>query len=274
MLGSVEQEYLHDILHALMQRDGRALIALSDRMAERSLSFEIALQELAVLLHRIALAQSVPHAIAVDDPDRAAIEAMAASFSAEEIQLFYQIVLHGRQDIGLAPDDYAGFTMTLMRMLAFVPEAGAVRTAAPQSVTRPEVTAPDLKKKNFDGDWNAFVNSLPLAGMERMLAHNCELIAWQGGTIELRVPHDRRHLNDHAYQDRLRTALEEHLGEKVKLQISVGASRGNTISDVQGREDQQRQSEAVMAINCDPFVQDFIEKFDAQVLPSTIKPLQ
>ena len=122
MLGSVEQDYLHDILSALQRRDGAAMIAVADRMAERSLSFEIALQELATFLHRIALAQTVPNAIAEDDPERAAIEACAAGFGAEEIQLLYQIALHGRQDIGLAPDDYAGFTMALMRMLAFMPE--------------------------------------------------------------------------------------------------------------------------------------------------------
>ena len=80
MLGSVEQEYLHDILHALQQHDGAALIAVADRMAERSLSFEIALQDLATLLHRVALAQTVPQAIAADDPERAAIMALAAGF--------------------------------------------------------------------------------------------------------------------------------------------------------------------------------------------------
>ncbi len=91
MLGSVEQEYLRDILHALQQHDGAALMAVADRMAERSLSFEVALQELATLLHRIALAQTVPQAIAADDPERAAIMALAAGFGAEEIQLLYQI---------------------------------------------------------------------------------------------------------------------------------------------------------------------------------------
>jgi len=55
MLGSVEQEYLHDILSVLQRRDGAAMIAVADRMVERSLLFEIALQELATILHRILL---------------------------------------------------------------------------------------------------------------------------------------------------------------------------------------------------------------------------
>lgn len=153
MLGSVEQEYLHDMLAALQRHDGPALMAIADRMAERSLSFETALQELATLLHRVALAQTVPQATAIDDPDGTAIAALASDFSADEVQLLYQIALHGRQDIGLAPDEYAGFTMTLLRMLAFMPEAApergaslAGKTVAPESKTAGRATVADLKK--------------------------------------------------------------------------------------------------------------------------------
>ncbi len=277
MLGSVEQEYLHDILSALQRRDGAAMIAVADRLAERSLSFEIALQELATFLHRISLAQTVPKAIAEDDPERAAIEACAAGFGAEEIQLLYQIALHGRQDIGLAPDDYAGFTMALMRMLAFMPEgntaqpgrSGTVASKAPGHAPMPQ----DSKKKLSELDWNALVSELPLAGMERMLAHNCQLIAWRDERIELRVPHAQRHLVKRAYQDRLKLALEQHLGTRVRLEISVGAGDGNTLAEIQGRQNQQRQNEAMAAIDSDPFVRDLIEDLDARVRSSTIKPV-
>ena len=277
MLGSVEQEYLHDILSALQQRDGAAMLAVADRMAERSLSFEIALQELATLLHRVALAQMVPDAIAADDPERAVIATFAVVLGAEEIQLLYQIALHGRQDIGFAPDDYAGFTMTLMRMLAFMPGGGTVRPERPTAaVSRTAARAappPDSKKKPADGDWNALVSQLPLAGMERMLAHNCELIAWRDGAIELRVPHAQRHLAERAYQHRLKLALEQHLGTRVRLEISIGTGNGNTLAAQQERENQQRQSVAAAAIASDPFVRDLIEHLDARVLPATIKPV-
>ncbi len=251
-------------------------------MAEHSLSFEIALQDLATLLHRVALAQTVPQAIATDDPDHGALMALAQGFGAEEIQLLYQIAVTGRQDLGLAPDDYAGFTMTLMRMLAFMPASAAVartgtptaapvRTAAPAAAAAP---AADLKKKQFDGDWNALINRLPLAGMERMLAHNCELVAWQDGHIQLRVPHAQRHLNDRAYQDRLKLALEQHLGTKLKLEIAVGPSSGNTLAEIRDRDNEQKLNTAAAAIDGDPFVRDLIENFGARVVPSTIKPVQ
>jgi DNA polymerase-3 subunit gamma/tau len=135
------------------------------------------------------------------------------------------------------------------------------------------VPPPDSKKKLIDGDWNALVSQLPLAGMERMLAHNCELVAWQDGAIELRVPHAQRHLAERAYQNRLKLALEQHLGTKIRLEISVGAGNGNTLAAVQERENQQRQSAAAAAIGGDPFVRELIEHLGARVLSSTIKPV-
>ena len=276
MLGSIEQAHVHEILSALQRRDGAAMIAAADRMAEHSLSFDAALQELSSLLHRIALAQTVPQAIANDDPEHAAIEAFAGSLGAEQVQLFYQIALHGRQDLGLAPDDYAGFTMTLMRMLAFAPEGEGPQPGATAALTPPTARAAppqDSKKKLTDGDWNTLVGRLPLAGMERMLAHNCELLAWRDGRIELRVPHAQRHLAERAYQERLAAALEQHLGTRVRLAISVGEGNGATLAEIREQEHRQRQSEAMAAIDDDPFVRDLIENFDARVVSSSVKPM-
>ena len=134
MLGALDQSYLIRVLDALASRDGGTLLAVADDMAARSLSYSGALRDLGTLLHRIALAQSVPAALPEDLPERADIVRLATQFDAEEVQLFYQIAVHGRNELGLAPDEYAGFSMTLLRMLAFRPGAetsGPQRTDAP-----------------------------------------------------------------------------------------------------------------------------------------------
>ncbi len=144
MLGALDQSYLVRILDALAQKDGAELLAVADEMAARSLSYNGALQDLGSLLHRIALAQSVPSAVPDDLPERDAIMRLAALFDAEEVQLFYQIVVHGRNDLGLAPDEYAGFSMTLLRMLAFRPGVGGtdLQTAAPAAAPASLAAAP------------------------------------------------------------------------------------------------------------------------------------
>jgi DNA polymerase-3 subunit gamma/tau len=124
MLGALDQSFLVRILDALAQKDGAALLAVADEMATRSLSYNAALQDLGSLLHRVALAQTVPAAVPDDLPEREDVLRLAGLFDAEEIQLFYQIAVHGRNELGLAPDEYAGFSMTLLRMLAFRPGMG------------------------------------------------------------------------------------------------------------------------------------------------------
>jgi DNA polymerase-3 subunit gamma/tau len=121
MLGALDHTYLVRLMDALAAQDGASLLAVADDMAARSLSWSAALQDLGTLLNRIAIAQAVPAALPDDLPELEDIQRLATQFSAEDVQLFYQIVVHGRQELGLAPDEYAGFTMTLLRMLAFTP---------------------------------------------------------------------------------------------------------------------------------------------------------
>ncbi|UJP00290.1 MAG: DNA polymerase III subunit gamma/tau, partial [Nitrosomonas sp.] len=133
MLGIIDQGYLFDLLEALVQRDGAKLLSLADEMEAQCLSFDSALQDLAALLHRIALAQTVPQAISEDTPEYVRIFALAKSLAPEDVQLFYQIALHGRDDLSLAPDEYAGFTMTLLRMLTFMPDDLTANRQSPQA---------------------------------------------------------------------------------------------------------------------------------------------
>lgn len=137
MLGAIDQSYLFNLLEALARKDGNALIQVAQGMEERSLSFDAALAELALLLHQIALAQSVPQAIPTELPERARIMDLASQFTPEDTQLCYQIALLGRRDIGLAPDEFAGFTMCLLRMLAFAPVDALDKAVSPAPSAKP-----------------------------------------------------------------------------------------------------------------------------------------
>ena len=147
MLGALDQSFLVRLLDALAADDGAALLAVADDMAARSLSYNAALQDLGSLLHRVALAQTVPAALPEDVPEREHILRLAQLLDAEEVQLYYQIAVHGRNELGLAPDEYAGFTMTLLRMLAFRPgnlpqEEAPARAAVSARPAAPAAPAP------------------------------------------------------------------------------------------------------------------------------------
>src|SRR6185436_18504926 len=83
-------------------------------------AFAAALDELASLFHRIAVAQVVPAAAdSLDDAER--VRSYAQALAPDDVQLAYQICAQGRADLSLAPDEATGFTMTLLRLLAFAP---------------------------------------------------------------------------------------------------------------------------------------------------------
>ncbi|MCM8595495.1 DNA polymerase III subunit gamma/tau [Accumulibacter sp.] len=121
MLGAVDADHVFSILEALLDADANALLAVAEDLAARSLSFEAALQEMASLLTRLQIAQFAPQAVAGDLPERDRLLALAARIEPEFVQLAYQIVVQGRQELTLAPDEHAGFVMTLLRLHAFVP---------------------------------------------------------------------------------------------------------------------------------------------------------
>lgn len=123
MLGAIDQSYLYELLRALIANDAATLLNIAQQMESRSIGFESALNDLAALLHLLAVAQYSPQAIADDHPERQTLLDLASQLTAEMLQLYYQICILGHRDIGLAPDAYAGFTMTLLRLLAFKADA-------------------------------------------------------------------------------------------------------------------------------------------------------
>ncbi|HUP95960.1 MAG TPA: DNA polymerase III subunit gamma/tau [Burkholderiales bacterium] len=305
MLGAVDQTYLHTLLRALASRDGGALIAEADRMAERSLSFEMALQDLGTLLHRLALVQIVPQVLGEEEPDAEVLRELAALFEAEELQLYYQISVQGRSEIGLAPDEYAGFTMTLLRMLAFAPSSAPTRArsapavaakerapavvaeertrAAPaQDVSSPPVTTAESSSPPVtpaeDGAaitgaaWPQMIEELGLNGMARMLAQHCELVRLDANRADLTLPKAHERLLEKPYQDRLKGALQKQFGANLKVSIAIGEGNGNSPVAMATREREREQARAIAEIEQDPFVRELVEDMDARV--SSIKPLQ
>ncbi len=291
MLGAIDQDYLFRLLDGLAQQDIKAMLAVAGEMESRSLSFDSALQDLASLLHQIALAQSAPDALGQDLPERERILALAQQFDAEELQLHYQIALHGRRDLSLAPDEYAGFSMSLMRMLAFRPDqAGAVAVPAPTK-KKPEVApvrdaaaavpvpgrpgargAADAAGPAFDGDWPKLANQLKVSGVARQLAQQSEMRGFDGESMELGLAYSAKHLAERIYQDKLRTALHEHFGRAIALKIVIGEISGNTAAVQAQTERQARQGKALEAIQGDAFVRDLMDTFDATIVGDTVKP--
>ncbi len=305
MLGTVGQDYLFDILDALARQDADALLVQPRRLSERGLSLSAALQDLGSMLTRIALAQAAPAAIAGDEQDAARVQEYAGRLDAETVQLYYQIALNGRRDLPFAPDELSGFSMTLLRMLAFAPAADTARQpvaaarpaalAVPKTqvsqaaVERPQAlhaaepspvqtaAAEEIPAQSGQiqtgQDWPAIVADLRLGGMARMLADQCELKSFDGSAMCLGLAETHKHLLDKIYQEKLEAALRQKFGAQLKVQFEVGVVSGQSPVEVRARAKAEKQAEAAAAIETDPFIRDLVEQFDARIDPASIQPL-
>ena len=301
MLGAADADYVYRIADALIARDGPALLGEAQALAERSVSLVNGLEELAALFHRIAVCQTVPEA-AEALPDAARVKALAWAFAPESVQLAYQICVQGRADLALAPDEPTGFSMTLLRLLAFEPasesngdaaaaphaapktrqagtpseaESSATSAGAPElSVLRaPAAPAPASGDAPEPAAWPAFVASMKLSGMALQLAAQTELKAVAGNEFVLAVPEASRHLTDRAYTDKLKAAIEQILGRRVRLRFEIGGAAATTLAAQEKRERDAAQAKTEAAFRDDPFVQDVLSRFDARIKPNSIKPV-
>jgi DNA polymerase III subunit gamma/tau len=130
MLGSVDRSYVFRLIGALAQGNGKTVVETCEALRVNGISAASTLEEMSAMLQRMAVLQAVPDQAADSDPDAADIARLAATMPADETQLLYSLCLHGRAELGLAPDEYAALTMVLLRLLAFKPMGDARQLAS------------------------------------------------------------------------------------------------------------------------------------------------
>ncbi len=144
MLGSVDRSYVFRLIEALALGDGRSVVETVDTLRLNGLNAASTLEEMSAVLQRMAVIQTIGGAAASGEDDNdtevADVARLAALLPPDETQLLYSICLHGRGDLGLAPDEYAALTMVLLRLLAFKPTQGDAENR----------TAPVAEKKSLN----------------------------------------------------------------------------------------------------------------------------
>ena len=305
MLGAIDQSYLFNLTHAVIDQDGSKVIEIAKQMDERNLSFDAALNDLANLIQMISVAQAIPESLEASYLERDQVIALTKKISAEQLQLLYQITILGRRDLYLAPDEYAGFTMTLLRMLSFIPQDDSVtsKTSVPlkkdiatqaiklDPVIKPSEisldTSEDKKKieglnevtddepkvtRSFDGNWRGLVDQLKL-GLVKALAQQSELVSFKGNEMILSIADEHKHLLNETYQKKLESSLSEHFNQRIKLVILQKGAINSPLKQKQ-EERSTLMKDTEHAILQDQFVKSLLNEFNAEIIPSSIKPNQ
>ena len=304
MLGAIDQSYLFNLMHAVIEQDGLKAIEIAKQMNERNLSFDAALLDLANLIQTISVTQAIPDSLEASYLDRDLVIALTKKISAEQLQLLYQIAILGRRDLYLAPEEFAGFTMTLLRMLSFAPQDAITskglapsKNETPTQITKSEVISKtdevstdafEIKKKidvideikdkaiketlSFNGNWRELVDQLKL-GLVKALAQQSELVSFKDNEMILSIADEHKHLLNETYQKKLELSLSEHFNQRIKLVIlQKGANNSPLKQKQEERSTLMKDTEEAMLQ--DQFVQSLLTEFNAEIISSSIKPNQ
>ena len=304
MLGAIDQSYLFNLIHAVIEQDGNKVLEIAKEMNERNLSFDAALNDLANLIQTISVAQAIPDALEASYLDRDQVITLTKQISAEQLQLLYQIAILGRRDLYLAPEEFAGFTMTLLRMLSFAPQEAIAskgitppKNETPTHTVKPEIiskpnevlsNAFEIKKKievldeikdektnetlAFNGNWRELVDQLKL-GLVKALAQQSELVSFKNNEMILSIADEHKHLLNETYQKKLESSLSEYFNQRIKLVIlQKGANNSPLKQKQEERSTLMKDTEEAMLQ--DQFVQSLLTEFNAEIIPSSIKPNQ
>lgn len=292
MLGIVAQLPVNNILHALADQNGVALLEKISEISELSPDFSDILQKIIIVLHRVALTQTIPGFVD-QEFDVDFIATLSAQFSPEDVQLYYQIALMGQKDLNLAPDPKMGFEMVMLRMLAFKPqslETSTIDTAvvssnmqSPQSSNQPQLSESKVEKIGGQAnvpqlgetthDWRSLVVAMKVTGMTRELANNCVLEGIDESICALVLDSGHAQLQTPRATQKLEQALSDYLQRSIKLKINCTDTKDITPAQQNVQDQQNKQQLAVQSIQEDQTVKALKDQFDARVMPGTIEPI-
>ena len=292
MLGVAQDDLAADMLKALASRDGVQVLDTVARMRESGSSAASTLEQMALMLQAVAMEQAVPGSSGADDQDSEALQTLAGAWAPDETQLAYSVVLHGRSELSLLADEYAAFTMVMLRFLAFPPgppaqpqalRSASLRSSSPPALAvpvpapAPQPPSPAQEDTALADRWESLVRRLDEAGTVSGLTRE---LAWQAGLVSiragspavwtLRVEHEA--LRTLALQDKLTEALAQALEATLTLELVAGVPT-DTPARRLAVERARRQEAAEQSIRQDPAVVELLQQFQtARVVPGSIKP--
>ncbi len=294
MMGAVDRKLVWNLLSAIAAGDAASVIAQIREWSQGTPDFMGLLAELIGALQRTALIQMVGDTMA-DGEDGGAAAELAAGLTPELVQLYYQIALHGRRDLPLAPDEAVGFEMVALRMLAFktvemdfsgggapTPQRNRTSSAIPQAPVRTEPPAPrpappasvgqaQVAGPAADDPWEQILGRLDLGGMALQLARQCRLKTREAESWVLELDAAHKGLLSSTLEEKLLAALGATCGVK-RLKFEINGGDIETPARRAAQAAEARQAAAEEAIESDPLVRSLEEKFGATVCEGSIKP--
>ena len=287
MLGSVPSEQVDALVTAIIEQDASQAMEIIQSLSTLNVDFGKLMDQLSTIFHSAAIAQVVPAYLDNVFQFVKTIERVKGQVVAEDLQLFYQVMLNGRKDLYLANSERAGFEMAVLRMIMFRPlEQGkashpkTVRKAIEQQLKQQveqsssiEDKATQIPRSNNCDDWQAMIDKMQLSGVSRNLAMHCSLNAFKDNQASLSLAKEHESLMAGTGVEKLTQALKTLYGDDVTVMIEL-SDEGIDSPAQRDLDDKAKQiSAAEDNLKEDSFVRALEQGVQAEIVPGSIQPI-
>jgi DNA polymerase-3 subunit gamma/tau len=271
LLGATAYQDLFALLTTLAGNNAETLFQQIETMALNGLHFPQVLLDLQNVLQQIAWLQQAPTLLA-KDLNYTMLSHFAELFSAEDIQLFYQIALTGQRDLPYAATPRIGFGMTLLRMLSFVPVTAApISSTTPPSTSTKRITPAVQKNPEKSGDWNTMIGKMNLVGITKLLAEHCALVHYSPEQIQLQLAPQHASFANDKQKAQLTAALQQHYGAALQVKIEIVTPTIESPAAQNQRQTSAALETAKNTLISDPHVQTILQDFGGFLDEKSIK---
>jgi len=283
MLGAVDRDKVAQIMDALLDANPKQLRMLAEEVCALGVDAADVLQALAHLVQDLSLIKM--DAMASGDPQ---LKRWAAACEAEQLQIYWQILIHGRRDLPLAPDQQSGLIMSLLRLHAFRPQSvrleenpsaaqlpsPGAKKAAPQASPQASPSVPKTSGVTtafaLGCAWSELATRITCSGFVRQFLEQSELLSIEGLHLRVRVP--IRPLAEVATVNKVKDLLVAHFQRPLRLSAEVGAVGVQTAASIHDAQRRAEREAALEGLQSDPFVQAMVNELGAQIDPDSVQP--
>jgi DNA polymerase-3 subunit gamma/tau len=291
MLGLVNHNEIVKLAKLINNRDAEKILSFVRDLAHKGENLANALRDLTSIFHQISIAQIIQDKNQISSE----IADLANSFSAQDLQLYYQIAINGQKDMNLSPSEQIGLEMTLLRMIAFHPDyddrekknlkptpnkkSKVIDTAtlkeSPESSSNlrdpnEEINKLDIKNQK---EWEDIIKTFDFNGAGKMLVKNTVFKSLENQTLVLTLSSDFLNLLTPKTEDSIRNGLHKQY-PAVELIFEPGETNGDSLSQKESVEREQKRKETESQFLSDDGLKELQEVFNSKVDLKSIKSIK
>ncbi|MBT3457401.1 MAG: DNA polymerase III subunit gamma/tau [Thiotrichales bacterium] len=293
MLGLVNHDEITNLASLVCDRNAEKILLFIKELAHKGENLSNALKDLTSLFHKISIAQII------NDQKQTPQEIMdlANRFSAQDLQLYYQIAINGQKDMNLSPSEQIGLEMTLLRMITFHPKfkdgekktlnptpsktskknpvkdsqiATSSKSTKQNDVPNKEINLLDIKTQE---EWEKVITNLDFNGAAKMLVKNTVFKSLTNQNLTLTLSKELVNLHTTKTEESIKNALH-NLYPALEIMIEPGETNGSSLSQKESIKNEKKREQTENQFLSDDGLKELQEVFKSQVDLKSIKSIK